>query len=74
MATSINDSAPPNPGGGNVGSTLAFKGAMQTTSQNIDVINNDAINDAVASGPRTGPLDRAESSPHPPDGARPADI
>ena len=44
MATSINDSAPPNPGGGNVGSTLAFKGAMQTTSQNIDVINNDAIN------------------------------
>ena len=47
MATAVNDNAPPLPGGGNVGYTVAFTGAMQTTSQSINVINNNAANAGV---------------------------
>ena len=39
-----NDNLPPPPAGGNVGYTVAFTGAMQTTSQSINVINNNNLN------------------------------
>jgi hypothetical protein len=45
MATAVDESNPPPPGA--AGTTVAFTGAMQTTSQSINVINNNAANGGV---------------------------
>ena len=42
MATAVDESNPPPPGA--AGATVAFTGAMQTTSQSINVINNNGLN------------------------------
>jgi hypothetical protein len=43
MAMSLDDLPPP-PAGGVSGTTVAFAGALQTTDQTINVINNDGLN------------------------------